>query len=637
MNKPSRRSFIKSTIVAGSGMYILPDYLKGNNIKTAPTAELYSLCSRLADDWGRALLRLQVMDRSSKQYGGILSPDNKQVPGRCGDAIYPFFYLANVNNDHRYLDAAMLLYKWMEDTVSQPDGSWLNEPVKGAWKGITVFTATALGETLKLYGSGMTNDFRSSFEQRLKKAGEYIHDNFTMDYGNINYPVSATYCLSLLGELLDSTAFKEKGKKLAQQTMKFITAKDGFIYGEGTPYYQASNKGCYGIDLGYNVEESLPALVLYAKLTNDEEMLAAVTRSLHTHLEFMLPDGGWDNSWGTRNFKWTYWGSRTSDGCQPAYALMADKDPVFYKAALANTKLLEACTRDGLLHGGPHVASHKLLPSVHHTFCHIKALVTTLAHGNSISKNNYPATVLPREQVYNIRFFSDIQTWLIAKGKYRATITGYDREYKETKNGHPTGGALSLLWHEDIGPLLVASMNEYQLFEAGNMQPDTDPLSMPLTPRIEMKPAADVYMNIADLSATIKEKHDKETITIETGSRLVNKNQENPLSGRIDCRVSYIFSAGKTVLQFAYEQPQGQAKPRIIIPVVSASGETMRVVSSSVIEIKKENATVRVSSNHALTILSTGNGRIFNYVPGLEAIPLAIDQNNAIVTIEVIS
>jgi hypothetical protein len=144
-------------------------------------------------------------------------------------------------------------------------------------------------------------------------------------------------------------------------------------------------------------------------------------------------------------------------------------------------------------------------------------------------------------------------------------------------------------------------------------------------------------MNIADLSATIKEKHDKETITIETGSRLVNKNQENPLSGRIDCRVSYIFSAGKTVLQFAYEQPQGQPKPRIIIPVVSASGETMRVVSSSVIEIKKENATVRVSSNHALTILSTGNGRIFNYVPGLEAIPLAIDQNNAIVTIEVIS
>jgi hypothetical protein len=31
---------------------------------------------------------------------------------------------------------------------------------------------------------------------------------------------------------------------------------------------------------------------------------------MDTHLEFMLHDGAWDNSWGTRNFKWTYWGNR---------------------------------------------------------------------------------------------------------------------------------------------------------------------------------------------------------------------------------------------------------------------------------------------------------------------------------------
>ena len=43
----------------------------------------------------------------------------------------------------------------------------------------------------------------------------------------------------------------------------------------------------------------------------------AVATSLRAHLEFMLPDGAWDNSWGTRNYKWTYWGSRTSDGTVP--------------------------------------------------------------------------------------------------------------------------------------------------------------------------------------------------------------------------------------------------------------------------------------------------------------------------------
>ncbi|WP_315815687.1 hypothetical protein [Paraflavitalea speifideaquila] len=121
-------------------------------------------------------------------------------------------------------------------------------------------------------------------------------------------------------------------------------------------------------------------MALYGLLTKDEEVLQAVTRSLQTHMELMLPDGGWDNSWGTRNYKWTYWGSRTSDGCQPAYVLLADRDPRFYKVALKNTELLQQYTHEGLLYGGPHYLSHKVLSSVHHTFCHIKALTTILDH-----------------------------------------------------------------------------------------------------------------------------------------------------------------------------------------------------------------------------------------------------------------
>ena len=54
-------------------------------------------------------------------------------------------------------------------------------------------------------------------------------------------------------------------------------------------------------------------------------------------------------------------------------------------------------------------------------------------------------------------------------------------------------------------------------------------------------------------------------------------------------------------------------------------------------EIKKENAIVRISCNHPITQLPTSDGRIFNFVPGLEAIPLAINQNNAVVVIEVVA
>lgn len=75
---------------------------------------------------------LHLTDKSDKlNYGGIYCPANKTVHGRVGDAIYPFFYLADKTGDSKYIDSAMLLYRWMESRVSQLDGSWLNEPVSG--------------------------------------------------------------------------------------------------------------------------------------------------------------------------------------------------------------------------------------------------------------------------------------------------------------------------------------------------------------------------------------------------------------------------------------------------------------------------------------------------------------------------
>ena len=64
--------------------------------------------------------------------------------------------------------------------------------------------------------------------------------------------------------------------------------------------------------------------------------------------EFLLPNGAWDNSWGTRNYKWSYWGSRTSDGCFPALMLLADLDPSFREAAWRNLYLMAACTHGQL-------------------------------------------------------------------------------------------------------------------------------------------------------------------------------------------------------------------------------------------------------------------------------------------------
>jgi hypothetical protein len=590
----------------------------------------------LLTEWSAAIIKLQVTDKSrTDEYGGIISPDSRKIPGRCGDALYPLFYMAEKTGDSRFMDAGRMLYDWMESHVSDTDGAWLNEPQKNSWQGITVFTTIAICETLTHHHKIIDPHFREVLMNRVLKSATYIYNNFTIDYGNINYPISASYALTHAGILLDVPRFKEKGKALAQQAIGFISKTDKLLFGEGQPYNQASKKGCLPVDLGYNVEESLPALVQYGLLAKDEQVLETVTASMQAHMQFMLPDGAWDNSWGTRMYKWTYWGSRTSDGCQTAYALMKDRDPRFYKVAMKNLQLLKACTVNGLLQGGPHLHPHGIVPNVHHTFCHMKALANILNYGDKENVPNIDLIQLPRETVKNIRFFSTIQTWLIATGEYRATVTGYDFDYKDFKNGHPTGGALSMLWHPKAGPILVASMNEYQLYEKDNMQADTDPLSMPLTARIELKTDNDVYSNISDRSAQVNVKAQNDQVLVTVAARLVNGNQQDPPGGAIKCNLTYLFTKNKISLHFNCDADSAAVPVRIVVPVVCRSDEKFSVAGYT-IKIQKPGAVVKISADKPMVQLPTTGGRIFNFVPGMEAIPLAVLHHSATVVLAVI-
>lgn len=631
----SRKQFVDNMLLGGAGL-LGAAYVPGLMSFTGKAnSDLYQLSNSLLDEWAYAVLQLQVKDKSrSDEYGGIISPDNGKIPGRCGDSIYPFFCMAEKTGDSKFADAAHLVYNWMENHVSDStDGAWLNEQQKNSWKGITVFTTIAICETLKHHHKIIDPQFQDVLRSRILKSADYIFKNFTIDYGNINYPISASYALSLVGILLDVPRFKERGKALAKQALDFISKKDKLLFGEGQPYYQLSKKGCLPVDLGYNVEESLPALVQYGLLTKDEEVLQAVTASMQAHMEFMLPDGAWDNSWGTRIYKWTYWGSRTSDGCQTAYGLMADRDLRFYKAALKNLQLLKACTVDGLLQGGPHLHTHGIAPNVHHTFCHMKSLANIINYADKKSSIDIDKIKLPREAAKGVHFFSDIQTWLIATGKFRATVTGYDREYKDFKNGHPTGGAISMLWHEKTGAILVASMNEYQLFEKDNMQADTDPLSMPLTARIELKNETGVYTSISDLSSQVNVKEEGEQVSVTVMGSLVNASQQHPATGEIKYSIKYRFTKDKINLQFDCHATALNGI-QIIIPVVCTSNEKYSIADNTA-SIQKKEATIKISADKKLKQLPTTKDRLFNYVPGMEAVPFAIESHTATVILEV--
>ncbi|NQX60730.1 hypothetical protein [Paenibacillus qinlingensis] len=491
----------------------------------------------LLEKWCNSLLKLQISEiNMAGIYGGIMCPACSRIHGRSADAIYPLMHMAHKTGDRKYLEAAIHLQDW-SDHFSAPDGSWVNE-VENGWKGISVFGAISLGEAIRHHGDILDEDVLKKWKHRLQHATEFLYDYMTISTGNINYPISAALAFAISGEVLKNEKFNKRARDLGQDVLAYFT-ENKLIFGEGRPQDGRTPKGCRAVDLGYNVEESLPFLTMYGLMMNDEDMLNLITDSLRAHLDFMLPDGAWDNSWGSRNYKWTYWGSRTSDGCQAAYALLADRDPQFAEAALRNTQLLDSCTHDGMLYGGPHNYMKGELPCIHHTFCHAKALATVIdyqAHRNT--SDGYARHIqLPRELAVGVKSYPEIATWLTSMGSWRSTITAYDWIYNE--DGHASGGSVTMLWHDKLGPLLCGSMTKYQMYEGTNAQRDRERWSMPLTPRIELESGGETYSSTYDYCAKVSYTELEDEIVFLAVGTLRNSKQQIPRSGEMNYQMEY--------------------------------------------------------------------------------------------------
>lgn len=582
-----------------------------------------TLARDLLREWGDGLVALQINNPASPaEHGALSCPACGFIHGRCLDAVYPLLHLAKVTGDKKYLAAGIAVFEWGKN-VSQPDGSWTVIANPKSWRGITVFGAIALAETLHHHGDLLDEATRQRWTLRLRQAAEYIHANFTLEFTNINYGCTAVYGLHLFGQVLEHPAYTRHSAELARGVKKFLTQPNGLLFGEGHPV-APSPRGLMPVDLGYNVEESIIALALYAEVTQDAEFTALVTRTLQSHLEFMLPDGAWDNSFGTRHYKWTYWGSRTCDGCQPGYAVLANANPEFATAVYQNTELMRRCTHGGLLHGGPHYASHSVKPCVHHTFTHAKALAAVLDHGD-LAERISTSVPLPRAQADGVKAFPEIATWLAARGPWRGTVTAYDSIYRKEVY-HPTGGALSLLWHREVGPLLAGSLAEYVMVEVNNMQPNPDAEDFPLTPRLEAWEGATWFTNLHDLQATVTPSDLAGAICFDVHTRLLSRTQAHPAAGSVDCRLSYQFDVGGVTVraQTFGTQPE-TLKLALTLPVISPTGEKVRRVSDRRIEIQKPAGIVVIEANVPLRIRATGRERVFNLVPGFEAVPIVAE------------
>lgn len=422
----------------------------------------------LLTQWCDALVRLQVdLPGCAQLDGGVLCPACGMLHGRGWEAVYPLMLTAHETGDARYLTAAKRLFAWGRNLRSADGGS--RNDFKSDWKGVTAFAAIVLCDALDLHGDLLSPEESRAWEARLNEMGVWLSEHLTERApAYLNYYAANACAMALIGRRTANGAYLALARRLAAHCLRHVSAS-GLLFGEGSPPDAVSPKGCAAIDLGYNAEETLPCLTRYAQAAGDRQTLDRCVALWRAQLQWMLPDGAWDNSVGTRAFKWTYWGSRTADGCQAALFSLAGADPAFAQAAWRNFELLRSCTHDGLLAGGPDYVRAGEPLCVHHTICHAKVLAAALDAGIP----EIPYVPLPSDRPAPCSNYPELDVFRLAAGAWRMDVSGYDFRYAGAS--HAAGGCISLLWHASAGPLIAVGMVDYALREPHNQQLPSGP------------------------------------------------------------------------------------------------------------------------------------------------------------------
>ena len=641
----NRRQFITQTGQTALAPSLLGSLLYPAGAARAAEAAKHSLpgtrpeeLEKLFATWTDGLLARQIGPEADRESAGALAcPACGFIHGRGGDAVYPLLRRARISKDERFVDAAVRLFNWMSCMDDKDTGGWINnlKPLS-TWNGITTFSLITLCEALHYHGDLLPAPVRQRMTERAVKAADFIAKRFPSvkdSPSNVNYPMTTGYSLALAAKVLNLPRHRDQAKRLIYDCLQTrFSPNDHLLFGEFHPQDQRSPRGRYGVDLGYNVEESLQALTLYALLENDPVVRAAAVKAWRSHLAFMLPDGAWDNSWGTRVAKWTWWGSRTSDGCEQALFALAGENPVFGAAAWRNLRLQKACTHDGLLHGGPDLAHHGLKPCIHHTFTHAKALAATLDMFPALPAAD-PKMRLPREIADGARDYADIGVVLTARAPWRATLGTGDATYSKDKAFHATGAAPGVIWHDAVGLLFVASLSDYLMVEPTNMVPLPDCGDEPLTLRIETRDGAKRWTNLYDTSAVLAHQDDGKRITAKSIVRLLAGGGSGAdVAGA--CNLAYTFEREALTISAGIQDRRDARQPfTLVLPLVSRRGEEVKRLSDNAVAIIKPRGRVVVSSTAPLRL--DRPERIFNHVPGFEALKLATDIPAGEVTVTV--
>lgn len=539
--------------------------------------------------------------------GGLLCPACNFQHGRSADAAYALAYEWKKTGDAKYLDAAEAMLDWTERNFVYPDGANYND-TKHAWRGITVFAQIATGKTLLLCGDALPPRFRENALKSFRRQTKYIlgwlapEGRVELGTANINYAVAFCEAMAIAHRVLGDESHLEKARAMLALIEPYFT-EDGLLQGEGHPQNGVTPRGCKAVDIGYNFEESIPSLWHYAELVGDKSLEKKLMKLTAGHLEFMLPDGGLDNSMGSRSCKWSYWGSRTSDGLLPAlahYAKLGGKGGV--RAIDRHLKLLARCTSDsGLLYGGLHYREAGEPACIHHTFAHVKSLVELLLSDAPEKCADEP---LPRELEYGRRRFADFDTELAAVGPWRASFSANDN-YSNKGPVNIGGGSPTMLWHSSFGPVAAATLFSYHFVESANFQDLRRHVGVQtMTPRVE----SGAFSNVMDRDVKVEAGFADGAFSYSARGTMADRNGKKGAPFSVDYR---LCARGLSV------KARAEGRFRYVFPVVATDPAGVSV-SGSVATVRRGGGTIRLSANGPVRLVETDRGKLaFNPVAGL--------------------
>jgi len=576
-----------------------------------PNKQLYlSMLGKLVD----RLVSTQITTAGDKNFGALVSPSTNPALhptySRAAEAVYPMAVMYKHTNDEKYATAAIALGNWLLP-LQQTTGAWGEEwPNYDGWTGTTADQLISLAGAYAILKPKMSATDSANWLTSIGKAADLVESTFPVS--NINYSPTGAVALVLAHQVATAPkqTWLDKATSLMDTTVASTTA-DNFITGEGN-----------GVDLGYNIAQSIGYIALYGLLVDPKYLTNAVT-FLKAHEYFVYPNGAIDNSWGTRSFKWTLEsGTKTAPGVYLSFGLLADKDPTFLRAQQLAMGYLQNYALDdqNWIVYGPHGYRHTTTnpPNIYSTFARAQAIATVIEYGTDATS----VAAVPADGKNWFKYFPTVETSVLRTDKVMATLTSYTNDGVYPRDSVVRGGSASFVWFEgygDTGFLQVSSQTNYQRIEAMHMP--IEGTLLPLTPRVETSTGT-YSANVLD---------DQANLTVAQMGTSIVATSSGQLRDVAGTASGITFSWKHTFDAAAYTKEltlSATTNLRIVEPFVDNTGNQYAVSANELKITTQEGGvwalTVDPSSGPVTLTGGENKDEYWSPFPGLDCYPLVI-------------